>query len=385
MPSITRCKLAILNNLITPYRIPLYQGLGQQFSTYLLLSGEESNRSTWQNLVHDLPNIDVRKVWGFTLNFFEKRSGQVFDPRYLHINPGYLWELLKIRPDVLISAEMGFRSMAALLYGFLFNKPVWILWGGTPHTERNRSRLKRLIRQLIFKRVTKWISYGKTTTDYLLELGISRQHVLQIQNCVDERLYSQFDVSAALEISPKPVLLYAGQLIKRKGVDLFLQAAAKLQQDGHQFSILIVGSGIEQENIMQLILELSLQNVSVLPAQSPSAMPAIYKSADIFVFPTLEEVWGLVVNEALWSGLTVVSSIYAGCGEEILPSENLFDPLDQISIIKVLEKAVTGKLAPPTTERLHTCGQVVDLISSEIKSYFSIQSHPIKHFLQVDK
>ena len=361
-------KLAILNNLITPYRLPIYQGLSKSFSTYLLLSGEESNRDMWKDLDKELVGVRVRKVWGFTLQFFEKRSGQVFDPRYLHINPGYLWELLRIQPDVLISTEMGFRSLIALLYGFILSKPVWILWGGTLLTERKRSRLKQMIRQLVFKRVTRWISYGETTTEYLLHLGISRSHILQIKNCVDERLYTSCDRPPTLTLSPSPVLLYAGQLIKRKGVDLLLKAAKKLQEEGHQFSILMVGSGVEEENLMQLISQLELKNITVLPSQSPADMPAIYKSADVLVFPTLEDVWGLVVNEALWSGLPVISSIYAGCAKEILPSNNLFDPLEQDSTLDALRKAVNGELSPADPSQLYTCAQVINMISAEINN-----------------
>jgi len=358
-------KLVILNNLVTPYRIPLYQGLGSRFSTYLLLSGKESNRDTWTNLESSLSNVHVRDVWGFTLQFFEKRRGKIFDPRYLHINPGYCWELLKIRPDAVISAEMGFRSLIALAYGFLFRRPVWILWGGTLLTEKNRSYLKRLLRQVIFRRVTRWISYGQTTTDYLLHLGVDRSYILQIQNCIDEGLY-QNDHLPVLRLSPSPTLLYAGQFIKRKGVDLFLQAAKKLQQEGYHFSILLVGSGVEQEKLTQIISQLNLKNITVLPSQTPKQMPAVYKSADVFVFPTLEEVLGLVVNEAIWSGLTVVSSIYAGCAEEILPHENLFDPLDQDSFVCILRKAIMGELAAPTVNKLYTASQVVEMISNEL-------------------
>jgi len=169
-----------------------------------------------------------------------------------------------------------------------------------------------------------------------------------------------------LRLSPSPTLLYAGQFIKRKGVDLFLQAAKKLQQEGYHFSILLVGSGVEQEKLTQIISQLNLKNITVLPSQTPKQMPAVYKSADVFVFPTLEEVWGLVVNEAIWSGLTVVSSIYAGCAEEILPHENLFDPLDQDSFVCILRKAIMGELAAPTVNKLYTASQVVEMISNEL-------------------
>lgn len=362
-------KLAILNNLVTPYRVPLYKGLGDRISTYLLLSGQESNRDTWNGLDEKIPNVSVRKVWGLTLRFFERRQGNAFDPRYLHINPGYFYELLKIRPDVIISAEMGFRSLAALLYGFIFRKPVWILWGGTLLTEQKRSAVKRLVRHLVFKRVTRWISYGETTTEYLTEgLRIERSHILQIQNCIDETQFTNSLTSPLLTLSPSPVLLYTGQLIQRKGVDLFLKAAAKVQQQGYVFSILMVGSGIEKESLLAISADLSLENLTVLPAQSPETMPAVYKSADVLVFPTLEEVWGLVVNEALWSGIPVVSSVYAGCAPEILPDENIFDPLDSSFFEDILIKAITGKLAAPDVDCLYTSTQIVEQIFERISS-----------------
>jgi len=369
MPEKPPYNLAILNNLVTPYRVPIYQGLGERIQTYLLLSGQESNRNTWNGLDQNLSNIDIRKVWGTTLRFFERRQGSVFDPRYLHINPGYLYELLKIRPDAVISAEMGFRSLAALLYGFFFRKPVWILWGGTLLTEKNRSAVKRLLRHFVFKRVTRWISYGETTTEYLVKgLGVERSHILQIQNCIDETQFIASHTAPLIQSSPSPVLLYTGQFIQRKGVDLFLKAAAKMQKQGYEFSILMVGSGIEKESLLELADDLKIENLTVLPAQPPEAMPSVYKSANVLVFPTLEEVWGLVVNEALWSGVPVISSMYAGCAREILPDENIFDPLNPASFEAALVKAVTGKLALPSTDCLRTSTQVVEQIFNSISS-----------------
>lgn len=364
-----RYKLAILNNLLTPYRIPIYEGLGEQFSTHLLISGQESNRDTWDDLDKTLSNISIRKVWGVTFRFFDRRQGNAFDPRYLHINPGYFYELLRIRPDVIISAEMGFRSLTALFYGLVFRTPVWIFWGGTLLTEQKRSAVKKLLRQLIFRRVTRWISYGETTTEYLLKgLGIERSHVLQIQNCIDETQFTKPLSAPLLTPSPSPVLLYTGQLIQRKGVDLFLKAAAKVQQQGYEFSIVVVGSGLERNSLIRLAADLNLENLTMLPSQPPEVMPSVYKSADVLVFPTLEEVWGLVVNEALWSGVPVIASLYAGCAREILPGDNIFDPLDASSFEDMLIKAVTGKLAPPSVDCLCTSAQVVEWISERISS-----------------
>ena len=57
-------------------------------------------------------------------------------------------------------------------------------------------------------------------------------------------------------------------------------------------------------------------------------MPATYRSADVLIFPTLEDVWGLVANEAELCGLPVLCSKYAGCAKEIFTAESIFDPMD---------------------------------------------------------
>jgi glycosyltransferase involved in cell wall biosynthesis len=335
-----------------------------------MLSGEERNRAVWDEHIRSKLaelQIESERVWGLTFAIPRLFKGKLFDHRYVHINPGYLRALLRFRPDGVITNEMGFRSAVAVLYGYLFRKPVWVWWGGTLHTERAIGPIKRLWRKIFAKVVRRWISYGCTSTEYLLSLGVPRERILQIQNCVDERLFVE-QHSPALQIEPKPVLLYVGQLIKRKGVDLLLIAAAKVQAKGHQFSLLIVGSGPEQANLESLAKQLGLKNVLFLKERVPSEMPGIYRSADVLVFPTLEDVWGLVVNEALWSGLPALVSKYAGCAPELVPETNVFDPLWPEDFEAALERAVRREIAPPDLCRLIPCEKVAEMLILDIKA-----------------
>ena len=218
-----RPKLALLLNLVAPARIPLYGGLATHFDLLLLHGGTESNRDNWRGVEKWLPNARVIKAWGRQFRLARRVRGQVFDYRYLHITPGYWWHLLRFRPDVVVSNEMGLRTLIALAYGTIFRIPVWVWWGGTLHTERAVGRAKRFVRWIISRWVRNWISYGRSSSEYLASLRVSGDRVLEIQNPVDERRFV-FESEAAFQLEPKPVLLHVGQFTRRKGVEQLLRA-----------------------------------------------------------------------------------------------------------------------------------------------------------------
>lgn len=352
-----RPRLALLVNVVAPYRVPVYRAIAAHFDTHVLVSGTEGNRSTWDDAQRSLPEVTVERARGVALHWRPRGRTGVFDHRYLHLNPALVLELRRIRPDVVVSNELGLRTFSALLYGALFRVPVFVWWGGTLHTERARSGIKRVLRRLAARWVKHWISYGQTSTEYLVRLGVPAERIVQIQNCVDEEPYRR-PQPPALEPPVRPAFLFVGQMIERKGVGVLLHTAAALQREGREFSLLLVGDGPERERCERLVQELGLRHVQLLPAQPPARMPAIYHSADVLVFPTAEDVWGLVVNEALWSGLEVIASKHAGCGPELLPPDHLFDPASHRDFADAWRRALDGRLTPVDRSRLWPAARV---------------------------
>lgn len=371
-----KINVSILVNIVAPYRLPIYQALGNHFSLSIFHGGSESNRSSWKDITEKLNNIYVKQSKGFVLESSKTDKGGELDRKFVHITPGFFFDLLSQNPDAVITNELGFRTVIALIYGTLCRKPVWVWWGGTLHSERSVKFPKTILRLFLSRWIKRWISYGETSTEYLLTLGVDRNKILQIQNCVDESLYLQ-KADPAVVLEPKPVFLYVGQLIRRKGVDKFLEAAAKLQKEGKQFSILLVGSGVEKDSLKDLAEELELKNITFYPPQAPENMNSIYRTADYLVFPTLEDVWGLVVNEALWSGIPVISSCYAGCAKEVLPSENVFDPLDPNSFYEALRKALSNGLPPIDLGKLKTSSEISQRIINDIESVLIKGKHSV--------
>lgn len=368
-------KLALLVNIIAPTRIPLYSILADYFDLLLLHGGQEANRVTWHDYAQALPNARVVRAWGWQFHFAKKMGGEVFDEKFIHVTPGIFWRLLRFQPDLVISNEMGLRSLLALIYGALFRKPVWIWWGGTMHSERNISTSRKIIRKAISVWADRWISYGQTSTEYLLSLGIRRERILQSQNAIDDQRFL-VDAEPAWEIRPKPVVLYTGQFIERKGVASLLEAAATVQRWGHNFSLLLVGNGRDKQALETRAKALSLKNVNFRPAQSPSKMPSVYRSADVLVFPTLEDVWGLVANEAILSGIPVLCSKYAGCAPEFFRPQNIFSPEDPRDFARKLKQAVLGQLPKTPRSRVKTTDQVGGELVQEINSFLARAQGP---------
>jgi glycosyltransferase involved in cell wall biosynthesis len=339
--------------------------LENDFEVTVLYSGEESNREEWRGIQQQVYGFRAKRTKGFVFERTKRHGKAALDTRYLHINPGLFTDLLSVRPDAIITTEMGFRSLVALAYGALFRRPVWVWWGGTRHTERGIGHVRRALRRWFALYVRRWFSYGITSTEYLVSLGVERSRVVELQNCVPEELY-RGTVPPAFELQPKPVVLCVGRLVPGKGVDLLLRAAACVQAEGQRFSLLVLGDGPERPFLERTAGELSLTNVYFQAARPPEDMAAVYRSGDILVLPTLDDVWGLVVNEALWSGLPALVSIYAGCAKEIVPPESTFDPLDSSDFIVKLGRAISGELPPPDLHRLRRMAQVSGIIRQEV-------------------
>ena len=138
----------------------------------------------------------------------------------------------------------------------------------------------------------------------------------------------------------KKVVLAVGQFVPRKGYDVLLQAWKQCDQNNELW---IIGGDTPDEYI-ELKNTLRLSNVYFMGFKCKENLMEYYKAADLFVHPTREDIWGLVINEALANGLPVVTTdrcvggcelVQEGINGYIVPvgdSEKL-----AIAIMKILE------------------------------------------------
>lgn len=358
-------KLAILVNTIAPYRVPIYTSLATSFDTLVLHGGQEANRSWALDLP---PNLKTQRVWTVQVPV-RKRTGVagIRDTQYLHFNLGLLWWLPHFRPHAILTNELGLRTVIALLYGGLTRVPVWVQWEGTLHSERHVSRWKRRLRSFLARHIQHWISYGASSSEYLLSLGVPPERLLEVQNCVPQENFLRASATGSewFAEAPGPVILSVGQFIPRKGLNKLIEACGRLSARGVSFTLVLVGSGPERDRLQTQAARAGIKHFHLIANQTQKALNELYRRADVFVFPTLEDVWGLVVNEALWAGLPVLCSRYAGCAE-IVPPENHFDPLSDASFDEAMGKVLEGRVQGPDLELLMPWQEVTAAIRGAV-------------------
>ena len=143
-----------------------------------------------------------------------------------------------------------------------------------------------------------------------------------------------------LGIKEDKVLLSVGQFIHRKGYDILFDALSKMDRD---VSCYIVG-GQPTEEYLRQVEALGLDNVHFVDFKPKADLSEYYMAADLFVLPTREDIWGLVINEAMAKGLPVVTTDRCIAGLELITKPELGE-IVPVENAKALEQAIVRTLA----------------------------------------
>lgn len=145
------------------------------------------------------------------------------------------------------------------------------------------------------------------------------------------------EVQRQYGLNGHPILLYVGQMNWKKNIRCILLAAALLDCD---FRLLLAGSGPHEEEIRELAEELGIADRVIQTGfiSDTAVKMALYSCADLFVFPSLYDTFGLVVREAAAAGTPSITVRKSGAAEGIKNGVNGFlckdDPVDLAKVIK---------------------------------------------------
>ena len=118
------------------------------------------------------------------------------------------------------------------------------------------------------------------------------------------------------------IIIFVGQLIDRKGLKEFFKVVKNISLLYRNISLLIAGRGPLKDHVLKFIKTNPQVKIKYLGFVQYNRLPEIYNLSDALILPSKQEVWGLVVNEALASGIPVLVSKYAGCSRDLVDRNN---------------------------------------------------------------
>lgn len=349
-------KVLYCNPSFWEYRLPFYVELNRLFNgNFHVVYSTKRYFGAHINMLPKIKNVLGENAHPYENEWMyvrETHSMKIKDETYhaIPLSLGLLNIIRKIKPDVLITEGFFQWTPFVQLYGWFFRIPVFVGYERTIYTERHNFRFKTFLRKLQDKSIAGYLVNGTETKKYLLSLGISEEKIFVGGMSADSTGLrasikkwpieeKQSFKSKYISSNNGLVFLCTGQMILRKGVNYLLKAWVKHTQLYPDDKLVLVGGGVFLEKWKK-----EYSKYSSIIFEGTVAYDEIFKYyaiADVYILPTIEDNWSLVVPEAMACGLPVATSIYNGCHVELIQDgENgfVFDTFNQESITNVLAK-----------------------------------------------
>ncbi len=300
--------VVLLTNYLRRHHVAAFQEIQKRVRklTILLSVPMEPDRdweAEWGTL-----DVVLQKNRMFTANW--KHSTGFNENNYIHIPTDTTKQLKRLKPDVILSYEMGMRTLLCSTYRLFRSECRLVMVGNmSQHIEAERGPVRRTLRQLIRRGCDFFTYNGPSCKRYLKSLNIKDQQLYHFPYCIDDDTVYRGPRLRPQESVRK--MIYCGALSSRKGILQFAAAASKwcIANPDQTIELNIAGTG----ELKQAISDLSTANfrISFLGNCDLTGLRSAYENADICVFPSLADEWGLVPIEAMASGLPVLGSHYA--------------------------------------------------------------------------
>jgi glycosyltransferase involved in cell wall biosynthesis len=314
----------MLVDVPAPYRIPVFNHLGdllgERFKVFFMAL-RAPNRQ-WEPSLEQI-RFEYKVLGGLNLRAWSTRGFGC------HLNPGVGRALERFAPSLVVVggynhatsflAARSVRRLAAKLY----------LWcESTLDDARRGSRSTERLKVWFIGRCDGFVVPGRASREYLATYGVTAERIFAAPNAVDSEFFSEGAARAQTDEArerfrkahnlPEFNVLFVGRLSPEKGFPVTVDVVSRLQAEGLEVGLLVVGDGPRRRDYEKLVSERRLKNVVFFGFVQQAELPFYYGQADVLMVPSLSEPWGLVVNEAMACGLPVLCSRAVGAGYDLV-------------------------------------------------------------------
>jgi glycosyltransferase involved in cell wall biosynthesis len=283
------------------------------------------------------------------------RRVTVFPDRYYddlnesELHQGIFQALDALDPEAVAINGYAFMDSRACLAWCQSRKRKAILMTETTSADKPRRVLREFAKRIVVRRFSVAVCGGKLHRDYLLSLGMPAYRIFMKYDVVDNEYFARGAEQASEESSlpgladPRPFFLASSRFIPRKNFAGLLTAYAKYRKPtaaSGGWRLVLLGSGEEEELLQAKVAAETIPDVTFAGFRQIDDLPSYYKRAGCFIHPALGEPWGLVVNEAMASGLPVIVSSAVGCVKDLVDDGRngfVFDPRNPTALAEAME------------------------------------------------
>lgn len=315
-------RVLFITSIPSPYRVSFFNELGKYVDLTVLFEKKKSDErdDSWNDY-----RFDTFK--GIIMKGVKTSVSTAFCPevvRFLSQN----W-------DRIVCCDIyTLTGIYAINYMRRKGIPYWIEGDGA--FAKNGKGIKEKIKKYVISGAEGYFSTSEEHDKYYLMYGAEERkiyrypfssvmmHELLCLNGTneDERIAERekirINARKKLHISDGIMFLMIGQFIHRKGFDVLLKSIKSINKN-YQFYFI---GGVPTEDYLQIQKDNHLENVKFIGFIKPDELAVYYDAADVFILPTREDIWGLVVNEAMAHALPVITTDRCVAGLEMVNEEN---------------------------------------------------------------
>ena len=306
-------KLLWITNIPSPYRVDFFNEIGKECDVVVVF---EKNRSQQRaNSWHDYRFINF-------VGIFLKDVDRLFSLN----NPFKILKYLKKNSYDYIIVTNYSTLMGIIAIEYMRLRKIRYIIEGDGGFPKKGGGIKEKTKSYLLKGADRYFSTGVIHDQYYIRYGADSKRILRypftsvFKNDVLERTLKEIDkdeIKAKYGIQGKKVVIAVGQFIYRKGFDILIKASKEIQADT---AIYIVG-GKPTADYINLAKTNNINNIYFIEHLDKETLKQYYRASDLFVLPTRNDIWGLVINEAMANALPIITTDKCIAGIELVEDE----------------------------------------------------------------
>ena len=296
---------ALVTNIPAPYREKIHEQVASHFKqqyTVIYCQDKEPNRQ-WKIQQGTYPQRTL------------KSRMITYRGRFIHLNPDVWATLNKLNPNVIITTGFNPTMLIAFAWCKLKRRKHISMTDGWLTSEKELSIVHYAVRKMVYRFSSAFIGASKHSLDLYRYYNCSEAALFQSHLCANNALFKPPPSS----IRPFDIM-FSGQFIDRKMPLFFVDVAKDIKNRQGHCSVILLGSGPLENAVIERLRQANI-TIEFPGFVSQEDLPKYYSLAKVFLFPTQQDPWGIVANEACAAGTPVITCENAGAANDLIHHE----------------------------------------------------------------